>query len=250
MGKYPIAEQASILKSGLGSLYPSRMHNPSERSWEITAEKANGKRQSEKLSFGRENKRIMKMRNILAVGVVLMLTGVGVRAAHVWEDPNGWWVGHFSYDTAGTPRYTEAELSFDAFGSYVAGERRFSKLFETDIKHGTWGGGVGLNYFFTRYLGLGGDINIPANGGNFVDQFEGSLIARWPFEPSGWSPYIFGGGGRSTDPDWEWIVHGGVGVEYRFNPTTGIFMDGRYIWHVRDGSTDRILFRAGLKFVF
>jgi len=193
---------------------------------------------------------IMKLRNIVAVGAVLLVTATGARADRVWEDPNAWWASHFTYDTAGTPRYTAAELSFDAFGSYVADERRFSKLFETSIRHGTWGGGVGLNYFFTREIGIAGDINIPANDGNFVDQAEGSLILRWPFEPSGWSPYIFGGGGRRTDPDWEWIVHGGVGVEYRFNPVTGIFVDTRYIWHLKDGATDGILFRAGLRFVF
>src|SRR5437660_6278797 len=86
---------------------------------------------------------IMKIRNIVAVGAVLLVTATGARAAHVWEDPNVWWASHFTYDTAGTPRYTAAELSFDAFGSYVADERRFTKLFETNIRHGTWGGGVG-----------------------------------------------------------------------------------------------------------
>jgi len=194
--------------------------------------------------------RVMKIINIIAVGAILTVTATGARAAHVWEDPNVWWGSHFAYDTAGTPRYTAAELSLDAFGSYVAGERRFSKLFETNIKHGDWGGGVGLNYFFTRELGISSDINIPANGGNFVDQVGGSLIARWPFEPSGWAPYIFGGGGRRTDPSWEWIAHAGVGVEYRFSPVTGIFVDSRYIWHIKEGGSDGILFRAGLRFVF
>jgi len=192
----------------------------------------------------------MRIKNILAVGAVLMVTAGMARAAHVWDDPNAWWGGHFTYDTAGTPRYTPAELSFDAFGSYIAGERRFNKLFETNIRHGDWGGGVGLNYFFLREVGIGADINIPANGGNFIDQVDGSLILRWPFEPSGFAPYVFGGGGRSTDPIWEWIVHAGIGIEYRFNPTTGVFFDTRYIWHVTDGSSDRILFRGGLRFVF
>jgi len=186
----------------------------------------------------------------MAVGAALIVTAGTAKAAHVWEDPNNWFAGHFTYDTAGTPRYTPAEFSFDAFGSYVAPERRFSKLFETNIRHGDWGGGVGLNYFFTRELGLSGEINIPDNGGNFVDQVSGSLIARFPIEPSGFAPYVFGGGGRGTDPVWEWLVHGGVGLEYRFNPATGIFIDARYIWHVKDDSTDRILFRAGFRLVF
>lgn len=192
----------------------------------------------------------MKIKYVMAVGAVLVATLGTAKAAHVWEDPNNWWAGHFTYDSANAPKYTASELSFDAFGSYQAGERRLTKLFETNIRHGDWGGGVGLNYFFTRNIGLGGDINIPANGGNFVDYFGGSVIARLPIDPSGFSPYIFGGGGRGTDPVWEWLVHGGLGIEYRFNPATGLFCDTRYVWHIRDGSSDRIQFRAGLRLVF
>ena len=55
----------------------------------------------------------MKIRNIVSVEAVLLVTATGARAAHVWEDPNVWWASHFTYDTAGTPRYTAAELSFD-----------------------------------------------------------------------------------------------------------------------------------------
>ncbi len=192
----------------------------------------------------------MKLKNIMAVGAGLMVMAGTAKAAHVWEDPNAWWSGHFSYDSANAPRYTAAELSFDAFGSYIAAERRFNKIFETNIRRGTWGGGVGVNYFFTREIGIGGDINIGDNGGNFVDQAVGSLILRLPIEPSGFSPYIFGGGGRGTDPVWEWLVHGGIGIEYRFNPVTGLFFDTRYTWHIRDDSIDRIQFRAGLRLIF
>ena len=128
----------------------------------------------------------MKKTNLIAFGTVFMISAGIARAAHVWEDPQVWWAGHFTYDTAAASKFTTSELSMDAFGSFTAGERRFNKLFETNIRHGIWGGGVGLNYFFTREIGIGADINIPANGGNFVDQAVGSLIARWPFES--WHP--------------------------------------------------------------
>src|SRR6266853_1078000 len=145
---------------------------------------------------------IMKLKQIVTFTAALMLTASMARAVHVWEDPGGWWSGAITYN-AETPRYTANELSLDAFGSYTAGEHHLSKLFETDIKgnRGRWGGGVGLNYFLTRELGFGGDINITdKEGGNFVDQALGSLILRWPFDPSGFAPYIFGGGGRGFDP--------------------------------------------------
>jgi len=190
----------------------------------------------------------MKMKNLIAFGTVLMISAGLARAAHVWEDPQVWWAGHFTYDTTAAEKFTAAELSMDAFGSYTAAERRFNKLFETNIRHGDWGGGVGLNYFFTRQIGIGADINIPDNGGNFIDQAVGSLIVRLPFESTGLSPYIFGGGGRGTDPSWEWLGHAGIGLEYRFNPATGIFLDGRYVW--ADKSFDRLLLRAGVRLVF
>jgi hypothetical protein len=192
----------------------------------------------------------MKLKKLLVLAAAVSLTGGMARAVHVWEDPGAWSSGVFVYDRANTPRFTASELSLDLFGSYTAGERKIEKLFETNIKgrNGNWGGGVGLNYFITREIGLGGDINMGDNRGNLVDQALGSLILRWPFEAAGIAPYVFGGGGRDFDPTWEWVGHAGVGIEYRFNPATGIFLDGRYIWP--DKSSDRILLRAGLRLVF
>ena len=166
--------------------------------------------------------------------------------SHVWTDPHAWWGNHWVYNTG--DRYTANELSLDMFGSYLAGERRAEDLFKTNIRHGTWGGGVGVNYFFTREIGVGGDIEIPADGGNFINNVDGSLIARMPIGNSGLAPYVYGGGGRQTEPVWQWTGHAGVGLEYRFNPTTGVFADARYIWV--DKTPDEILFRAGVRFVF
>jgi hypothetical protein len=156
----------------------------------------------------------------------------------------------FVYDAAATPKFTANELSVDMFASFVAGERELEEIFKTNIRHGKWGGGVGVNYFFTRELGVMGDINIGDNGGNFVDQIMGAGILRIPLEPTGLAPYIFAGGGRGTDPVWEWLGQAGIGLEYRLNPATGLFADARYIWHEHTGSTDRLLIRTGLRLVF
>lgn len=177
-----------------------------------------------------------------------MCLGGAAQAAHIWEDAGGWWSDHFVMPRNPVPKYTAQELSLDLFGTYMANERNIEHLFETNIRHGDWGGGVGLNYFFTRNLGIGGDINMSANGGKLVDLMDGNLIARLPIGDSCFSPYIFGGGGRSTDPTWEWFGQGGVGLEFRFNPTTGIFIDGRYLW--MDKTADRLLLRAGVRLVF
>jgi hypothetical protein len=165
---------------------------------------------------------------------------------HVYQDPGAWWTGHFVYYTP--TRYTAQELSLDLFGTYMHAENKIEDIFKTSIKHGTWGGGVGLNYFIIRNIGLGADINMPDNRGNLVDSVLGNLIVRFPIADSGWAPYLFGGGGRGTEPAWEWLGQAGVGCEYRWNPMTGIFVDSRYVW--ADKSFDRLLFRAGLRFVF
>ena len=204
----------------------------------------------------------MRSKKSVAIFAGIMLAAGGVMAQvettttttttttytmHAWNDPNSWWHEHFVYTTADL--YRANEMSFDMFGSYLHTERRVESLFHTDIRNnGFWGGGVGLNYFGTRYMGVGGDINIPNNGGNFVDSMAGSLIARLPLDPTGLAPYVFGGGGRQTDPAWEWEGHLGVGLELRFNPVTGLFTDARYNW-VRN-TPDTLLLRAGLRFSF
>jgi len=166
---------------------------------------------------------------------------------HVWNDPHAWWGSHWVMVDG--DRYRANELTLDFFGSYLAGQRGIEHIFDTNLRHGFMGGGVGLNYFFTREIGIGGDIEVPNdNSGNFINNVNGSLIARMPLANSGLAPYVFGGGGRQTEPVWQWTGHAGVGIEYRFNPVTGVFADGRYVWV--DKTSDEILFRAGVRFAF
>jgi hypothetical protein len=191
-------------------------------------------------------------RRLLVATTALMLTAGMARAVHVWEDPGAWSSGIFVYNTPPEARFTANEFSLDLSGSYIAAQRHFTKIFETSIRgnRGEWGGSVGANYFFLRELGIGGNINMSANGGNFVDQALGNLILRLPICPIGLAPYIYGGGGRGFDPSWEWFADAGVGLEFRPNATTGIFTDATYMFHLKDGSTDRLLLRAGLRLVF
>jgi hypothetical protein len=167
---------------------------------------------------------------------------------HVWEDPYGWWGGHFVYGPAMPAKFTRNEFSMDIFGSFTAAEEKFSHLFQENIRDGKWGGGVGINYFLTREIGIAGDINMPDNKGALVDSISGSLVLRLPSENTGLSPYIFGGGGRGTDRVWEWLGHGGFGLEWRWNPVTAIFSDVRYVW--AEKTTDALLIRGGLRLIF
>jgi hypothetical protein len=208
-----------------------------------------------------ERKPIMKKTVLFTTA--LMLTAGVAKAVHVWEDPGAWGSGIFVYNVPPENRFTANELSLDLSGSYIAPETRgFTKVFEKNIRHdGKWGGNVGVNYFFLPQVGIGGNINMAADGGRFVDQALGNLILRWPICPIGVAPYIFGGGGRGFDalrtntgdrdnPDWQWFADGGVGLEWRPNATTGLFADATYMWHLRENSFDRLLLRFGLRLVF
>ena len=194
----------------------------------------------------------MRMKTIITVGAALLLTSGLARAAHVWEDPGTWTSGHFTYENT-SPLYTAQELSLDLFGSYKNPEGEFHDLFNTSSDHGFWGGGAGVNYFFTRQLGIGTDFNAsdkPSGAGGAIDYWVGNLYLRFPIGNSGFAPYIYGGGGRGISPIWHWIYGGGVGFEYRFNPTTGIFTDGRFLWSHESTALNQMVIRAGLRLVF
>ena len=199
----------------------------------------------------RKQMKAMRMKTMVTAGVALMLAGGVCGAAHVWEDPSGWMSGHLTYDQSG-PLYTAQEVSLDLFGSYLNPEGRFNKLFEHNIRHGFWGGGAGLNYFLTRNFGIGTDFNISdkPSGFNLVDYWVGDLYLRMPLGNSGLAPYIVGSGGRGMSPVWDWVYGGGVGLEYRFNPTTGIFSDARFLWNDKSTDLNMLNIRVGLKLIF
>jgi len=182
---------------------------------------------------------------------VLLLSGAAAQAQHAWQDPSGWWTGHFTYDNP-APKYASQELSLDMFASYINPEGRFGDLFETNIRRGFWGGGAGLNYFFTKMVGVGADFNISSKPDdlNLVDQVTGNVLVRLPLGNSGLAPYVMGSGGRAMSPSYDWLYGGGVGLEMRMNPTTGIFSDARFLWDDRATAGDRLLIRAGVRLAF
>jgi len=191
----------------------------------------------------------------VAAGLALA-SSASAQTTHVWSDPTGWWDTHFAYDV-NAPRYTAQEFSLDFFGSYINPEGNLDNLFDTNIRHGAWGGGVGANYFFTSMLGLGVDFNMSDKSGSadlpLVDQVVGNLVLRLPLGNSGVSPYFIGSGGRAIGGGplpWQWVYGGGVGLEYRWNPTTGIFSDARFFWADKGTIYNRLLIRAGLRIAF
>src|SRR5207247_1334735 len=94
-----------------------------------------------------------------------------------------------------------------------------------------FGGGLGVNYFFSRYFGIGVSGNLRDGDANGIWNVDGSLIARYPLELGTVciAPYILAGGGFEADGSTVGTWHAGGGLEWRATPTFGIFGEGRYI---------------------
>jgi hypothetical protein len=156
--------------------------------------------------------------------------------------------------------FNAGELQLDVFGAYQVGEGPRNA---GPINNHGWGGGIGVNYFFTRYLGVGAEgywIASEHNGAQGAHDettfhnINGSLIFRLPIDNLCLAPYAFVGGGAVLDGD-KWAVgFGGVGLEYRVIPNKlGLFLDARWNYYGdRYGHDDQNNFtsRAGVRWVF
>jgi hypothetical protein len=163
--------------------------------------------------------------------------------------------------------FNDHELQLDIFGQYAVGEGPNQAGVMRD--HG-WGGGVGVNYFFWRYIGVGIDgawmdvKESPAQNRNerFLDRgvalnsFSGNLIFRFPIEnpPLCLAPYVYVGGGYYGD-GLNWGAGDvGVGVEWRIQPhKCSVFLDQRWTYlGDRNGERNLNFFssRIGVRFIF
>jgi hypothetical protein len=145
--------------------------------------------------------------------------------------------------------YRAQELSIDVFGSGSIGQQTIDHFTGDRIEHnGRLGAGAGLNYFFCRYIGVGGDAYTENTAHNFVDSASGNLIGRLPIGNTGLAPYIFGGGGYQFDEVDQKFAQGGGGIEFRFAKHIGFFVDARYV--IADKTDNYGLGRAGLRLNF
>lgn len=168
-------------------------------------------------------------------------------AASAWADDRTTNDHGMKYDQSG--KYRANELSLDVFGSGSVGRYTIKNLSGRRVREdGELGAGLGLNYFFTRYIGIGGDLYSENDTGALVDSASGNLIARFPLGESGFAPYAFGGGGYQFDGLEVWFAQFGGGIEYRFTPHVGLFLDGRVVYP--EETKYYGLARLGLRFAF
>lgn len=150
-----------------------------------------------------------------------------------------YWENRFAYDVEAADLYRPAEVSIDLFGAYT----------DHDVRSGEsqgdyWGGGLGVNFFLTRMLGIGVDTH--TDRWQFPQHAHASVIFRFP-SGAGFAPYGLAGAGRDWD-NGQWSWHAGAGLELRLNKFTGLFADGRAIFP--EDTPDYALARAGIRLGF
>jgi hypothetical protein len=143
--------------------------------------------------------------------------------------------------------YHAQEVSVDMYGVGL--------LHESDFNNGDrarhnlrYGGGAGINLFFTRFIGIGADADSITFHHSFVDTATGNLIFRIPIPGTGLAPYIFGGAGFQFQGIDQIIGGGGAGLEWRIVPHFSIFVDARYMAAVK--TDDFGIGRAGVRLSF
>lgn len=112
-----------------------------------------------------------------------------------------------------------------------------------------WGGGLGVNYFFTKFIGIGLEQDILGRGSKTEWATIGNLFLRYPF-CFGLAPYgMVGGGAAYGTGKGHGFGHVGGGLEYRVTDNIGLFSDARYLYSSEDPK-NALLGRAGLRFAF
>lgn len=116
-----------------------------------------------------------------------------------------------------------------------------------------WGGGLGVNYFFNEYIGLGVEQSVVGRTDE-VTQWStiGNLILRYPICSLNLAPYALIGGGASygcTVRKGHGFGHVGGGLEYRVTSNIGLFSDARWLYSSEEPRSS-VLGRAGVRFAF
>jgi hypothetical protein len=169
-------------------------------------------------------------KQLMIVAVTLLAVCTAATAQSSWPD-------RFTYAPASAV-YGPREFSLDLFGGWASRDKGGSDQSAAGV-------GAGVNYFFFENIGVGLDTYADAFTAPYMLNLSG--IYRYPISNTGFAPYAFGGFGRQWDHETRWTGHIGGGLEYRFNPKTGFFVDARGVF---GGDDDYALCRFGFRLAF
>jgi hypothetical protein len=139
-------------------------------------------------------------------------------------------------------KFRDSELQVDLFGLGA---------FYKQGRPG-WGGGIGVNYFFARYFGIGVEQDLFGRNDNGSKGYTewgtfGNAFLRYPICSWNLAPYAIVGGG---------VIYGkktvgggsvGGGLEYRVTDNVALFGDARWLY-TEDNSA--VMARTGIKLAF
>ena len=187
--------------------------------------------------------------------------------------------------------FRDNEFQIDAFGlgDFYKGANNsnfYGESGRTFSGRPAWGGGLGINYIFAKYFGVGleqslfgrANGNVSSDPTNLNDdpadyaytrwQTTANFIVRYPICAWNLAPYLLVGGGAQygnvptlTIADGTQNVryrmagqgfgHVGGGLEYRFTENIGVFSDARYLFSGVNGlPNNQLQWRYGLRFAF
>jgi len=170
---------------------------------------------------------------ILTVSCSLLLLPTGFAF-----DPLNSVTQRFRIDSRGN-KFGATETTLDLFGTMNVPSNH-------DFFDGRLGVGVGVNHYFTPWLGVGADTGVDKF--DWPNHFNGSLQLRYPIEKWSLAPYFMTGFGRQFHDVSQWSFFFGGGVDYRLNQKTGLFVDVRQT--MPDVSRDFMLWRFGARLRF
>ena len=136
------------------------------------------------------------------------------------------------------------DFSVDGFGFYGSHDKG-------GADRDAWGLGIGANYFFNKYFGVGADSYADAFESPYLINFSG--FARYPISDI-IAPYAFTGFGRQWDHAAQWTGHIGLGAEAPlpllklFQKQTAVFVDWRHV--LADRTRDYEVVRFGFRLHF
>jgi opacity protein-like surface antigen len=181
------------------------------------------------------NKPRKKQKKMKRIAIGMLAAGIVASSAFAGDDTVGKEMK--APVPALAPCFKDQEFQVDLWGSITelsSGNREGQ--FGTPRRGG--GGGIGVNYFFIRYLGIGVDGDL-SSAHHELWNTTAKLIVRVPFDFGGLclAPYVFSGGGGAfassqygNDSASVGAFMLGGGLEYRIKPYISIFAEGRYTW--------------------
>jgi hypothetical protein len=171
-----------------------------------------------------------------------------------------------NYQPAPEGFFRDQEWNVDLFGAYAFSSTSYRGDKYLNADH-AWGGGIGGDYFFHRYFGVGLE-GYALDSNDVLGQFSGNFTLRLPIGNTPVAPYAYAGGGvifngtradnRRFDggfevfrnnADAEGVGQFGGGLEVRITPHIGIMND--FSWNVINGDHNNFgMVRSGIRFAF